>query len=624
MSASLLPAPVAASTDPRDVPAPSSPLHPPRAARRRLALPSLRPTLVAHVTWWMVAATLLLLHLLDARGAEGFGVDLDVYLRGGSAIRHGEDLYAVTVHGLLFTYPPFAATAYAVVAGLPAGLLTGLSLGVSLVALAVVVAVVGHRLALPATTVASIGAGLAVSEPVFRTLLLGQVNAVLLLLVVLDLLVLPRGRQGLLVGLAAGVKLVPGVFVLWFLLRRDRRGALLSGAGFVATLVVGALADPAGSRWYWGGGALSLGKFGRSSVFAVDNQSLSALVDRLRHDPGLPASVTVVSAVLLVAVAALVARAALAAGDEVGALLALALGGLLASPVSWTHHWVWFGPVALWLAARRRRWAGVTLGALGVLVLVGPMWLLPSGPWSPLGHDLAQGVVGGCYAVAGLALLVALGLVSRRAVPRARGAAPSQGVEDAASPVSHIRAPRSGRTGILLRARRGRRDGGVAAVEAAIVLPILFVVLFGIIEFGFVFRDDISITTAIRSGTRYAAIGKTGDPTFPAGAVTQVANGLTGVDMSGFQSMWVYDASTSTTPPSACGTSTCLSYPWDNTTRTFGTPTGSWNPCAAATTTGGRVALYIAVKHTAFTGLVPASPTISDKAVFAFEPGACS
>ena len=43
-----------------------------------------------------------------------------------------------------------------------------------------------------------------------------------------------------------------------------------------------------------------------------------------------------------------------------------------------------------------------------------------------------------------------------------------------------------------------------------------------------------------------------------------------------------------------------------------------------ATTTGGRVALYLAVKHTPFTGLVPASPTISDKAVFAFEPGACS
>ena len=46
---------------------------------------------------------------------------------------------------------------------------------------------------------------------------------------------------------------------------------------------------------------------------------------------------------------------------------------------------------------------------------------------------------------------------------------------------------------------------GVAAVEFAIIAPLLFVLLFGIIEFGVVLYNQAVITNASREGARYAA-----------------------------------------------------------------------------------------------------------------------
>jgi hypothetical protein len=58
--------------------------------------------------------------------------------------------------------------------------------------------------------------------------------------------------------------------------------------------------------------------------------------------------------------------------------------------------------------------------------------------------------------------------------------------------------------------RRGRKraEGGAAAVEMALVLPILFLLVFGIIEFGFVFNRWISVTHAAREGVRLLSIGE--------------------------------------------------------------------------------------------------------------------
>jgi len=54
-----------------------------------------------------------------------------------------------------------------------------------------------------------------------------------------------------------------------------------------------------------------------------------------------------------------------------------------------------------------------------------------------------------------------------------------------------------------------RQTLGTVTVEMAIVAPILAVLLFGIIEFGFLFRDVLGLRQAAREGVRIAAAGAT-------------------------------------------------------------------------------------------------------------------
>jgi len=54
--------------------------------------------------------------------------------------------------------------------------------------------------------------------------------------------------------------------------------------------------------------------------------------------------------------------------------------------------------------------------------------------------------------------------------------------------------------------RRADRKGTVS-VEAALVMPLLIILLFGIIEFGFIFKDILLLHQIAREGARVAAIG---------------------------------------------------------------------------------------------------------------------
>ena len=53
----------------------------------------------------------------------------------------------------------------------------------------------------------------------------------------------------------------------------------------------------------------------------------------------------------------------------------------------------------------------------------------------------------------------------------------------------------------------GRRDRGAAAVEFALVLPVLLILIFGIIDFGRMLNAKITLTEAAREGARAAAVG---------------------------------------------------------------------------------------------------------------------
>ena len=336
---------------------------------------------------------------------KGIWVDLDVYMAGGRAILDRSDLYAVTVHGLPFTYPPFAAVVFVPLALLPDVAARVVLTLVSWAALATVVEVLRRRLALtPLQVVPTVLVVLAL-EPLLRTLLLGQVNAVLIALVVLDCFVVPERHRGWLIGVAAGIKLTPAIFVVWLLLRREWGAALRAAAAGLVTVGVGLVAAPSSSWFYWTGGFGDLGRFGAASVLGTDNQSLSAAVARLAGLTSLPAPLALASGFVAVGVGSWVAARCLRRGDDVGALLAVALGGLLASPVSWSHHWLWVAPLLLWaVGARRRAWAVV----VAAVCWLGPFWAVYRKIPDAAAYPAADRMVAAAYVVVGLATLVVL------------------------------------------------------------------------------------------------------------------------------------------------------------------------------------------------------------------------
>ncbi|EOD58532.1 glycosyltransferase 87 family protein [Amycolatopsis vancoresmycina] len=355
------------------------------------------------------------------------GLDLEVYLGGAKALaEQGSpyDAWVPTTHQILlpFTYTPFAAAVFLPGTLLPFAVTMKLLSIASILATGVVaylyVATLNGSLTdaskVRGRTVAAlvaIGAQLAgaLLEPVRSTLGFGQINALLMVLVVLDVL-LPGARKrtkGLLIGVAAAIKLTPAVFVVYFLVRRDFRSAARVVAGFVAAGALLWLIRPSASVTYWTKLVFDAGRIG--GVDYVGNQSLHGLTVRA----GLPEFAWVLAAL---AVMALVAVIIVRAAEPVLGLTACALGGLLVSPISWTHHWTWCVPVLVlagwyaWRFDRVVRWVAAAVVVAGLtLFIVGPMWFAPRPAPSP-GWWLATE----SYELFGLVLLVLAAFGARR------------------------------------------------------------------------------------------------------------------------------------------------------------------------------------------------------------------
>ena len=288
-------------------------------------------------------------------------VDLYVYRSGGLIVRHVRPVYnphrATPLYGwpgytalkLKFTYPPFAAVAFAVVSFVPWHLLPRLvvvaNVGLLVLTLWFTFGGLGYRsrsLRLGAALLTA--AAVFWTEPVIRTMYLGQVNLALLALIIWDLCQ-PDDRwwKGAGVGIAAGVKMIPLIFIPYLLVTRRFRQAGVASAAFGATVLAGFVFLPADSARWWFGGLFRNGS--RTGFIAWSgNQSLRGLVARLLGSVAGSADAWLILAVVTVlaglACAALLDRK----GHRMAGLLAAALTGLLASPVSWDHHWVWIVP----------------------------------------------------------------------------------------------------------------------------------------------------------------------------------------------------------------------------------------------------------------------------------------
>ncbi|MFV2018674.1 glycosyltransferase 87 family protein [Micromonospora sp. LOL_023] len=186
--------------------------------------------------------------------------------------------------------------------------------------------------------------------------------------------------------IVAGIKLTPLIFVGYLVLTGRWRAAGIAVAAFAATIGLGFAWRPADSARFWSGGLLDTTRV-TGDPRTILNQSLSGAVTRIADDPQ-PGLAWLIVAALAGAAGMAVAVAYHRAGDELAAVLACAATGLLISPVSWHHHWVWWVPALLLLArhAREHRDRGATITAMVVWVtlVASTSWVLAS----PGGWDL--------------------------------------------------------------------------------------------------------------------------------------------------------------------------------------------------------------------------------------------
>jgi alpha-1,2-mannosyltransferase len=407
-----------------------------RVQNGRIPLPSwlIGPGLVA-----AAAAVWVWLVWLDRhQGTMGSPIDLQVYYDGGRELRSGSHLYTAnyTPVGLPFTYPPFSAMVFAAASYLSYVHVQVLMAATTVLALFATSWLCWGRLGYQAS-VGRLGAALLAgaaalwTEPVQQTLAFGQVNVWLMLIVVADLCLPDRFRaKGVGVGLAAGFKLVPAVFIPYLLLTRRWRAAAVSTATLALTVIGSFAVFPSEARQYWGGLFFDSARMG--GVDYLGNQSLHGMIDRALHGGAAVQAVWFVAAGAVGVVGLLLAAREHRRGNELFAILITGVVGLLASPISWSHHWVWILPALIVAADRagRRALSVRWLAPLALLLLFaawpryqGPqMGTLPSGViwWVPYNQQAeytwhgTQIVQGETYTLVGLAFLAALGVLALR------------------------------------------------------------------------------------------------------------------------------------------------------------------------------------------------------------------
>jgi alpha-1,2-mannosyltransferase len=395
-------------------------------------------------------------------------IDMSVFRDAGLVVRHVRPFYhphlasplydRLFSNGEPFDYPPFAALPFALMSYLSLSALAKLAamadVAALLAAIWVTFGALGYRrqagrLGLTLLTAAAVF----FTEPVQRTMYLGQVEIVLMALVMWDMCQPDERRwKGAGVGIAAGIKLLPLLFIPYLLLTRRFRQAAVASGTFLATLAVGFIGLPRDS-WQWLVQGLFLKANAHIDLHWSGNQSLMGILLRsagtYAHAEWLVAAVIVI--ILGTAAAVLLDRA----GHRVVAVLMIALTTLLVSPLSWDDHWVWIVlaiPVLIDYALRARgaaRWAWLGLaaaitalfagwpdswlgqpnGLTGIIYLAPQHYRPQGGPWPEVGWHGWQLIVGNAWVLGGLLAFVALLLAGLRQSGRA---APPSSAEAAA------------------------------------------------------------------------------------------------------------------------------------------------------------------------------------------------
>lgn len=335
-------------------------------------------------------------------------LDLMVYDMGAQWVAHPgtrqEPLYDLAFpvpwggpDTLPFTYPPFAAILFGLFAWIPFDITRFLLLGLDILGAVVLgralLAVAERRgRPLPLTRALGSSASLALITalilfcgPWIRTISLGQVNILLFALIFLDLARRTDGTgsrlenavafipRGVLVGIAAGIKLTPLAFGLIFLMGRQYKAILAMGLSFAATVGIGFLVLFQDSIQFWTDAVSSSDRVG--SIKYIDNTALTGVLIKLGIPGDLVDPIRYPLILIMLVAVAIALPPLLRRGMTLSAISMNALVMLFMSPISWSHHQVYLPviAVALWAEAFPR----ILRGAFRVPALIMAwIWLI--------------------------------------------------------------------------------------------------------------------------------------------------------------------------------------------------------------------------------------------------------
>ncbi|AKE40292.1 hypothetical membrane protein [Corynebacterium kutscheri] len=354
------------------------------------------------ISWCAFLATLIIASywFIINNGSLGwyYHIDADVYYEGGKAFLLGKPLYtqrfSVNGFSLPFTYPPLAAMLFA-----PMAITNTVVSAMALTAVSIILLwwVAVQMLRATGTDSPKLLALwlmpiLLLFEPVRQTLSFGQINIMLMALVIADTIA-PRPSwarpfQGALIGLAAAIKLTPAVFVLFFLFRCQWKACAATIVSFLFYTTIAAVIRWEDSYLYWTSTISDPNRIG--GLIYSGNQSLRGMLVRL-IGADTAQSVWLPLAALIGLIIALAMWRMRTHAPELVVLNSLV--ALLCSPVSWSHHWVWLVPLTIVAASYCWWWAAI----VGFISLASTHWLLSPARNAATAWHSWQHIVGNSY-----------------------------------------------------------------------------------------------------------------------------------------------------------------------------------------------------------------------------------
>jgi alpha-1,2-mannosyltransferase len=394
----------------------------PRALGLQQQEPDRRPPTPDRTPSWLPALLAAVVTGYAVLVRPGGLTDLGVYLGAASGLRNGTSLYDFISGNAPFTYPPFAGLLFIPLTWVPLEAMRvawTLATTGTVLALATLITRNVRRQSpadptprsspvpttpgaattpaaacrAPAARQASTGPGtsqadnvlqrwgaaglallLVLSAPVSSDLKYGQVSIFLAALVVVDVLGRHRGC-GVLIGLAAAIKLTPLIFLPMLFFGGRRREAVTAASTFVACGALAAVVLPGDSWRFWTSEVTHVSRLGY--LTSVGNQSLNAALLRMDVAAGVRAAAVLTIGGLVVLLALRRSSRLARDGDWLSAMVIVGAAGIVFSPVSWTHHQVWLVLAVLLPVTRlRRAWPIMVVATmvLPVTALGPPIW----------------------------------------------------------------------------------------------------------------------------------------------------------------------------------------------------------------------------------------------------------